>query len=181
MTMRRISVFCGSKPGTKPEYADAAKQLGLAIAARGLTLVYGGGSGGLMGAVADAALDAGGEAIGVVPDTFLPDEFAHPKLTDVRAVGSLAERIALMIELSDAMVALPGGYGTLNEIVEAVTLAQLGSHQKPCALLNVDGYYDKLVGFLDDAVSQGFLRDRHRAKVLVANDPEAVLDELAGC
>ena len=173
--MKRICVFCGSKPGAKPEYADAAKQLGLAIAARGLTLVYGGGSGGLMGVVADAVLDAGGEAIGVVPDTFLPDEFAHPKLTEVHAVGSLAERKALMIELSDAMIALPGGFGTLNEIVEAVTLAQLGTHQKPCALLNVSGYYDKLIGFLDDAVSQGFLRERHRAKVLVASDPEALI------
>lgn len=178
--MRRICVFCGSSPGRHPEYREAAARLGRHLAHEGKGLVYGGASIGLMGAVADAARQAGGEVIGVIPRSLVELEVAHHGLDDLRIVGSMHERKALMAELSDAFVALPGGIGTLEEIFEVWTWAQLGSHAKPCAFLNVRGFYDGLLGFLDHVVEDGFLKPVHRNMVLVENDPEALVAALRG-
>lgn len=173
--MRRICVFCGSSPGVHAEYGEVAARLGRQLARDGVGLVYGGASIGLMGIVADAAREAGGEVIGVIPRSLVALEVAHNGLDDLRIVGSMHERKALMSELSDAFVALPGGIGTLEEIFEVWTWAQLGSHAKPCAFLNVRGFYDSLLGFLDHVVEDGFLRPVHRDMVLVEKDPEALL------
>lgn len=173
--MRRVCVFCGSSPGVHPEYREVAARLGRQLAHDGIGLVYGGASIGLMGTVADAAREAGGEVIGVIPRSLVDLEVAHNGLDDLRIVGSMHERKALMSELSDAFVALPGGIGTLEEIFEVWTWAQLGSHAKPCAFLNVRGFYDSLLGFLDHVVEDGFLRPVHRDMVLVETEPEALL------
>ena len=154
-TLRRVCVFCGSKHGVRPEYTEAARAMGTALAAGGIDLVYGGGSIGLMGVVADAVLDAGGEVIGVIPEHMSDREIAHYGLTDLRIVGSMHERKALMYELSDGFVALPGGLGTLEELFEITTWSQLGLHAKTTALLDVDGFYGPLVGFLDQLVKIG--------------------------
>ena len=177
--MKRICVFCGSSPGTNPLYLEKARQTGRTLARRGLTLVYGGGSVGLMGAVADAALAAGGEAVGVIPRALQLRELAHAKLTRLHVVGSMHERKAKMAELADGFVALPGGMGTLEEMAEILTWAQLGLHARPCGLLDVAGYYRPLVAFFDQAVAQGFIRPEHRRLVTVAEDPDALLDQFA--
>jgi hypothetical protein len=174
--MARICVFCGSSPGADPRYLAAARDMGRTLAARGLGLVYGGGSVGLMGAVADAALEAGGEVIGVIPQVLRIRELAHGRLTTLHVVGSMHERKALMAELSDGFVAMPGGMGTLEELAEVLTWAQLGLHARPCGLLDVAGYYDPLVAFFDRAVEAGFLRPAHRRLLLTETTPAALLD-----
>ena len=177
--MKRICVFCGASTGAAPRHAEGARALGRAIAGRGLELVYGGGSVGLMGAVADAALGAGGRVTGVIPQVLQIRELAHRGLSDLRVVGSMHERKALMAELSDGFVALPGGMGTLEELAEVLTWAQLGLHARPVGLLDVGGYYRPLIAFFDQAVAAGFLRPAHRAILQVAVEPEAMLDRLA--
>ncbi|HEY8548775.1 MAG TPA: TIGR00730 family Rossman fold protein [Vicinamibacterales bacterium] len=172
----RVAVFCGSSTGTHPDYLEAARRLGHGIAARGLALVYGGARVGLMGALADAALEAGGRVIGVIPGSLVEREIAHTGLDDLRVVSTMHERKALMASLADAFVALPGGMGTLDEMCEILTWAQLGLHAKPCGFVNVRGYWDPFFAFLDTAVSSGFLRASHRELVVCEPSPEAVLD-----
>ncbi len=177
--MKRVCVFCGSSPGRDPRYRDSASRLAHALVARGLGLVFGGGSIGLMGVLADAVLGAGGEAIGVIPHGLAAREVAHRGLRDLRVVPSMHARKSLMAELSDAFLALPGGFGTFEELFEVITWAQLGIHRKPIGLLNVGGYYDGLIGFLDHAVAEGFASAGNRGLVQVADTPEALLDRLA--
>jgi uncharacterized protein (TIGR00730 family) len=179
MTLRRICVFAGSSAGVRPEYVQAAAALGTAKAARGLDLVYGGAHVGLMGAVADAVLAGGREVTGVIPEALVARELAHSGLTDLRIVQTMHERKAIMAELGDAFVALPGGWGTLEEFFEALTWAQLRIHQKPCGLLNVAGYYDPLLTFLGHTVEEGFVREYQGRMVLAADRPGRLLDELA--
>ena len=177
--MRRVCVFCGSSSGTHPEYVEAARGVGETLARRGLTLVYGGGNVGLMGEVADAALAAGGEVIGVIPEALVRWEVAHAGLTELRVVGSMHARKAEMADLSDAFLTLPGGYGTLEEFCEVLTWSQLTLHQKPCGLLNVRGYYTHFLQLIDHAVTEGFVRPAHRELVVVGEEPGELLDRLA--
>ena len=158
--MKRVCVFCGSKPGAKAAYTRAAEQLGRALVDRGLALVYGGANRGLMATIADTVLAAGGEVIGVIPDAMVSREVAHHGLSDLRVVASMHERKALMTELSDAFIALPGGYGTLDELFEAAAWRQLRIHHKPCGVLNVEGFFNPLLAYLDNAVTEGFLQPR---------------------
>jgi uncharacterized protein (TIGR00730 family) len=176
--MRRVCVYAGSNLGSDPVYADAAKALAHLLAERGIGLVYGGGHVGLMGVLADAALAAGGEVIGVMPQALVDREIGHRGLTELRIVGSMHDRKALMADLSDAFVAVPGGIGTLEELIEIYTWSQLGIHSKACGVLNVRGYYDALAAFLDHAVEEGFLRPQHRAVLSIAADPGELLDRL---
>jgi uncharacterized protein (TIGR00730 family) len=176
--MKSVCVFCGSNPGARPVYRDAARRLGEAIAGAGLRLVYGGASVGLMGSVADAALARDGEVTGVLPEFMMPRELAHTKLTELRLVGSMHERKAVMAARSDAFVALPGGFGTLEELFEVLTWAQLGLHAKPCALLDVDGYFASLTAFLDHAVGEGLLRAEHRATLFIEQDADRLVERL---
>lgn len=175
-----VCVFCGSGVGNREEYAEAARGLGAEIARRGLRLVFGGGRVGLMGLVADAALEAGGEAVGVMPESLLEKEIGHQRLTELRVVSSMHERKRVMAELSDAFVALPGGYGTFEEFFETLTWAQLGLHEKPCGLLDVAGYYGYLISLLDHAVGEGFVNPNHRSLVLLEDNPKKMLDRLEG-
>lgn len=175
----RLCVFCGSNAGRRPGYRAAAAELGGLLARRGIGLVYGGASVGLMGALADAVLAAGGEAIGVIPRALMEREVGHPGLTELRVVPSMHARKAMMAELSGGFVALPGGAGTLEEIFEVWTWAQLGDHAKPCGLLNVDGYYDRLIGFLDQVAVERFMRPEHRAMLLAETTGEALLTAFA--
>lgn len=175
MAIRSICVFSGSSPGRDPAYAAAAAGLGALLAREGIRLVYGGASVGLMGAVADAVIDAGGRVTGVIPRSLASREVAHTRLDDLRIVCSMHERKAMMAELSDAFVALPGGIGTLEELFEVWTWAQLGDHAKPCALLNVHGFYERLLGFLDHVVDEAFLKPVHREMLIVENDAPALL------
>lgn len=161
--------------GSKPAYAEAARQLGNALASRNLGLVYGGTDVGTMGELANAALEAGGEVIGIVPRIFVKRKIAHAALSDLRVVDSMHERKGLMAELSDAFIALPGGLGTIDELFEMVTWTQLGIHRKPCGLLNVCQYYRELANFLDYAVSEGFIKTPHRSLILTDEDPDALL------
>jgi uncharacterized protein (TIGR00730 family) len=177
--MRRVCVYCGSSPGRDRAYREAAVALVQTLAERGLGVVYGGAHVGLMGVVADEALAAGAEVIGVIPQALVDREIAHPGLADLRIVGSMHERKAQMAELADAFVALPGGLGTLEELFEVATWSQLGLHVKPCGLLNVLGYYDGLAGMLDHAVAERFLRPENRAIIIVEPDPGAMVDALA--
>jgi hypothetical protein len=177
--MKRVCAFCGSNAGSNLVYQDAATHMGAAIARRGLGLVYGGGGIGLMKVLADAVLGEGGEVIGVIPSSLIGKEAAHEGLTDLRVVGSMHERKALMADLSDAFVALPGAYGTLDEFCEALTWAQLGLHRKPCGLLNVDGFYDQLIAHFDRLVAEEFLSPTNRSLVIEARDPESLLDALS--
>ncbi|KAB8316941.1 TIGR00730 family Rossman fold protein [Tolypothrix campylonemoides VB511288] len=177
--MKYVCVFCGSSMGVQPAYQQAALAMGEALARRELGLVYGGGNVGLMGTIADATLAAGGEVIGVIPDFMVAKEIAHTGLTQLHIVNSMHERKTMMAQLSDAFVALPGGYGTLEEFCEVLTWAQLGLHQKPFGLLNVNGYYSPLLKFFDQAVTEEFLRPVHRSLVLEAAEPENLLDLLA--
>lgn len=177
--MKRVCVFCGSSPGINPVYMETARQVGRLLAERGMGLVYGGGSVGLMGAVADGALEAGGEVIGIIPEAMAGTEVAHYGLYDLRIVASMHERKAQMAELSDGFMALPGGIGTFEEFFEVLTWAQLRLHRKPCALLNVAGYYDPVLTLLDHAVAERFLRPQHRQTVLTDTDPSRLLDAMA--
>jgi uncharacterized protein (TIGR00730 family) len=177
--VRRVCVYAGSNPGSDPAYADAARALAALMAERGLGLVYGGGKVGLMGVLADTILAHGGEAIGVMPQALIDREIGHTGLTELKVVDSMHERKALMADLSDGFVAVPGGIGTLEELIEVYTWSQLGIHDKGCGVLNVRGYYDALAAFLDHAVSEGFLRPQHRATLTVAEDPGELLDALA--
>jgi uncharacterized protein (TIGR00730 family) len=174
--MKAVTVFCGSNPGVRPEYLAAAAALGNAIAGRGLALVYGGASVGLMGRVADAALAAGGHVVGIIPSALVDKEVEHRGLSELHVVDSMHSRKRMMAERADAFVALPGGAGTLEELFEVWTWAQLGHHDKPCALLDVAGYYAKLTGFLDHMVVEGFIRAEHRRMLLVDDDPTTLLD-----
>ena len=177
--MKRLCVFCGSSPGHDPAYGELAAQLGRTLAERGIGVVYGGGRVGLMGVLADAALAAGGEVIGVIPKPLLDREHGHRGLTQLRVVDSMHERKALMVELADGFVALPGGIGTLEELFEVWTWAQLGMHRKPCALLDVGGFFTPLVGFLDHVVANGFVNSTTRAMLMVAATPDELLARFA--
>lgn len=174
----RLCVFCGSNAGRDPVYVATARVLGEAMAANGIGLVYGGASVGLMGAVADAVLAKGGDVTGVMPQALVDKEIAHRGLSDLRVVGSMHERKALMAELADGFIALPGGLGTFEELFEVWTWAQLGYHRKPCALLNAGGFYDKLAEFLDDVVERGFVKPIHRAMLIVESDPAALIQAI---
>jgi uncharacterized protein (TIGR00730 family) len=173
--IRRLAVFCGSNPGARSDYMAAARKFGGLLATRGIGVVYGGSSVGLMAALAESALDELGEVIGVIPRMLVEREVANTALTDLRVVDSMHQRKALMAELSDGFVALPGGIGTLEEFFEIWTWGQLGMHAKPCGLLNVSGYFDPLLEFLDHAVEQKFVRDVHRSMVVVEAEPEKLL------
>jgi uncharacterized protein (TIGR00730 family) len=177
--LRRICVFCGSSSGVRPVYQQAAQTVGRLLCRRGIELVYGGGHVGLMGIVADACLHEGGRVIGVIPQALADREVAHRGLTELRIVGSMHERKALMADLSDAFMSLPGGYGTWEEFFEVLTWSQLGIQGKACGVLNVDGYYDPLLQMADRALSEGFLRDVHRELLLSDSDPERLLDRLS--
>jgi uncharacterized protein (TIGR00730 family) len=173
--IRRLAIFCGSNPGARPDYVAATRALGRLLAERGIGIVYGGSSVGLMAALADTMLDELGDVIGVIPRMLVEREVANKALTDLRVVESMHERKALMAELADGFVALPGGIGTLEEFFEIWTWAQLGMHDKPCGLLNVAGYFDPLLEFLDRAVTEKFVREVHRRMVIVESDAEELL------
>ena len=176
--MRRICVFCGSSAGSRPDYRWCAEELGGELARRRIGLVYGGGNVGLMGAIADALLKAGGEAIGVIPEHLMTREIGHKRLTKLHIVGSMHERKALMADLADAFIALPGGFGTLEEFFEVLTWSQLGLHVKPCGIINVLEYYNPLLRMLDHAVEERFLKSQNRALVLAGSTPSELLDAL---
>jgi uncharacterized protein (TIGR00730 family) len=177
--LRSVCVYCGSNAGSRPLYAERAAALGARLAQEGLALVYGGGNVGLMGIVADAALAAGGDVVGVIPQALLERELAHDGLSELHVVGSLHERKALMAELADAFVALPGGFGTLDELMEQLTWSQLGLHAKPVGLLDVEGYWRPLVAFARHATEEGFVREADLASIAIAGDADALLDQLA--
>ena len=177
--MKRICVFCGSSLGNRTDYSEAAVTLGGVLARRGIGLVYGGGNVGLMGVIADAVLEAGGEVIGVIPHALAKREIEHQGLTQLHVVDSMHTRKAMMADLADAFIAMPGGVGTFEEFFEAVTWTQLGLHRKPCGLLNVAGFYAPLAAFIDQAVSEGFIKPVHRASIVVDDDAERLLDTLA--
>jgi len=179
MSIRRICVYCGSSPGRNPAYSRAAASLAKTMCERGIGLVYGGAAVGVMGALADAVLAAGGEAVGVIPKSLAVKEVAHDNLTELHVVASMHERKAMMAELADGFIALPGGWGTLEEIFEILTWAQLGFHEKPCGLLNIEGYYDGLIGFLDNAIEQQFVRELCRPMLMTASEPNMLLDQFA--
>ena len=173
--VKRICVFCGSNSGVNAAFAEAARAMGELLPRRGLGLVYGGGNVGLMGLLADTALAGGGEVVGVIPKAMVEKELAHQGLTKLHVVHSMHERKALMAELADAFIALPGGFGTLDEFCEVLTWAQLGLHLKPCGLLNVAGFYDAFLAQIDNAVQARFIRPEHRSLVLAEREPEALL------
>lgn len=177
--MQRICVYCGSSDGGRPRYRHAAQALGRALATRGLGVVYGGASVGTMGALADAALAAGGEVYGVIPTVLCDRELAHGGLTRLYTVATMHERKAMMNELADGFIALPGGFGTFEELFETVTWVQLGIHDKPIGVLNLDGYYDRLLAFLDHSVGEGFTRPALLQRLIVANGVDALLQRLA--
>jgi uncharacterized protein (TIGR00730 family) len=176
--MKRVCVYCGSSLGNQQIYREAATAMGGVLAARGIGLVYGGGNVGLMGVIADAVLAGGGEVIGVIPRSLADREIAHLGVTDLRVVDSMHTRKAMMADLSDAFIAMPGGVGTFEEFFEAVTWTQLGVHRKPCGLLNAGGFYSALAAFIDQAVSDGFIKPVHRASIVVDDNPERLLDSL---
>jgi uncharacterized protein (TIGR00730 family) len=176
--MKRVLVFCGSSPGGRPEYAQCAGDLGRMLASRGLEVVYGGARVGLMGALADAALDAGGKVIGVIPNRLVEAEIAHAGVTKLHVVDTMHERKALMAELSDAVIALPGGTGTLDELFEMFTWSQLGLHRKPIGLLDVESYWAPLLVFMDHMVQERFIYAEHRNALLVEHDAATLLERL---
>src|SRR5690349_19773948 len=175
---RSVCVFCGSSSGYRDVYRNAAIRLGAELAGRGVRLVYGGGNVGLMGAIADAVLGAGGHVTGVIPQALVDREVAHRSLPDLRIVSSMHERKALMADLSDAFIAMPGGFGTFEEFCEIVTWAQLGIHRKPCGLLNVDRYYDSLLALFDRATREGFLRAEYRSMVMSDESPALLIEKM---
>jgi uncharacterized protein (TIGR00730 family) len=176
--VQKICVFCGSSPGARPEYAEATEAFAQLLVAENIGVVYGGGGVGLMGKLADAVLAQGGEITGVIPHALVDKEIGHPHVEDMRVVDSMHERKALMAELADAFVALPGGLGTLEELFEVFTWSQLGLHRKPLALLNVEGYYEGIAAFLDHAVRERFLNAKQRSTLIVERDPGALLERL---
>src|SRR6202795_4585701 len=176
--LRSVAVFCGSSSGVVAAYREAAREVGRLLGRRAIRLVYGGGHVGLMGVVADACLNAGGGVIGVIPQALADKEVAHKGLTELRVVGSMHERKAVMAELSDAFLALPGGYGTWDELFEALTWSQLGIQNKACGLLNVNGYYDSMIAMADRAVAEGFIRETHRGLLLSDTDVARLLARL---
>jgi len=176
---RALCVFCGSQTGRQPAYLEAARELGRVLVARGFGLVFGGGRIGLMGALADAVLAAGGQVTGVIPEALVRREVAHRGLSELLVVDSMHERKQLMAERSDGFIALPGGLGTFEEFLEVLTWAQLGIHSKPCGLLDVEGYFGPLLRQLDHGVAEGFIRDVHRGLFVVERSPEALLDRFA--
>ena len=176
--LRRICVFCGSSPGTGDIYLQSAREVGRLLCERGIELVYGGGKVGLMGALADACLAGGGHVTGIIPQLLVDKEVAHQGLTELRVVRTMHERKALMADLADAFLALPGGYGTWDELCEVLTWTQIGIQRKASALLNVNGYYDPLLAMADRAVAEGFLRDIHRELLLTDTNPARLLDRL---
>jgi uncharacterized protein (TIGR00730 family) len=178
MSAKRICVFCGSNIGSNAIYREAAATAGRTLAERGLGLVYGGGAVGLMGVVADTVIAAGGHVIGVIPRALVEKEVEHRGIQDLREVGTMHERKQEMASLSDAFLAMPGGYGTMDEFCEVLTWSQLGLHRKPCGLLNVAGFFDPLLAFFDHAVAQGFLKPEHRALILDDADPLRLIDRL---
>lgn len=176
--MKSICVYCGSSPGRLPEYLAAAKDLAAELVKRDIGLVYGGASVGIMGHLANAVLEAGGRAIGVIPQMLVDKEVAHPNLTELHVVKSMHERKTLMAELSDGFIALPGGLGTLEELFEILTWALLGLHQKPCALLNVANYYEQLGAFLDHATREQFIKPAQKSLLMIAQEPELLLNQM---
>src|SRR5262245_57558770 len=177
--IKRVCVFCGSSRGFRPAYVKAAHDMGKALARRGTGLVFGGGRKGLMGELADTVMTAGSEVLGVIPQALVVREVAHREITELVIVRSMHERKAKMMELADAFVAMPGGYGTFEEFCEVITWAQLGLHQKPCGLLNVEGYYDSLLNLFNRGVDDGFIHPTTRELVVEATDPDILLDKLA--
>ena len=173
--MKRLCVYCGSSSGRQPVYAQVARQLARAMVNRNIDLVYGGASVGIMGEIANAVLEEGGDVIGIIPKGLFKKEVAHTGITELREVDSMHERKSLMADLSDGFIALPGGFGTIEEIFEIITWSQLGMHRKPCGLLNVCHYYDKLIGFLDHAVTEQFIKAAHHSTILVDECPDALL------
>ena len=178
-TFHALGVFCGASPGARPEYEAAARSLGKLLGERGLRLVYGGGSVGLMGAVARSTVEHGGEVLGILPRALTPKELAGESIGELVLVETMHERKTLMAEASDAFVALPGGFGTLDELFEMITYGQLGVHRKPLGLLNVLGYYDPLLATIEHMLAEGFVRPQHRALITVADDAESMLEALA--
>lgn len=176
--MKSIAVFCGSREGTDPAYMEAASNLGTLLAQENIKLIYGGSRVGLMGAVADAVIDAGGKAIGVIPKKLMTVETAHENLTELHVVEGMHERKAMMALLADAFVALPGGSGTLEEWFEVLTWAQIGYHQKPCCLLNTNNYYTPLLGLFDHMIEQGFVKKEYKELIIMETDPEKLLEKL---
>ena len=177
--IRTVCVYCGSNTGSDPAFAEGTRQLARRLVERDIRIVYGGGHVGLMGILADTAMAAGGEVVGVIPQALVDREIGHSGLSDLRVVGSMHERKALMAELGEAFIALPGGIGTLEELIEVYTWSQLGMHRKPLGVLNVSGYYDALAAFLDHAVRERFLRQAHRDVLVFEADPDALLARLA--
>ena len=176
--LKSICVFCGSNLGSRPEYSAAAESLGKLLVQHGISLVYGGGKVGLMGKIADAVLKAGGQVTGIIPRALVLKEIAHEGLTELRVVDSMHERKALMADLADGFIAMPGGFGTLDEFCEILTWAQLGIHHKPCGVLSVNGYFDHFLKLLDHAVSELFVRPPHRAIMISHRDPEILLGRM---
>jgi uncharacterized protein (TIGR00730 family) len=176
--MKSITVFCGSNSGFRNAYAEAARTLARIFAQNSIRLIYGGGNVGLMGIIADEVMRAGGEVVGIIPDSLDKKEVGHRGITELRVVSSMHERKALMAELADGFIAMPGGIGTFEEFFEILTWAQLGFHEKPCAILNIAGYYDGLLALCDNAVSEGFLRPAHRQLILEDSNPEFLLEKM---
>jgi uncharacterized protein (TIGR00730 family) len=177
--MKNICVFTGSNGGARVDYSLAARELGREMVARGMRLVYGGGRVGLMGVIADEVLARGGEVLGVTPQSLVDKEVAHVGLTELRIVNTMHERKAMMADHSDGFIAMPGGFGTLDEFFEIITWAQLGLHRKPCGFLNVAGYYDPLLAFIDHSVAEGFVRREHAASIVVASSGGELLEKMA--
>jgi len=176
--MKNITVFCGSNSGFRTDYAEAARNLARLLVEQNIRLIYGGGNVGLMGIIADEVMSAGGEVIGIIPDSLDKKEVGHRAITELRVVGSMHERKAQMAELADGFIAMPGGIGTFEEFFEILTWAQLGFHEKPCAILNIAGYYDGLLTLCDTAVNEGFLRPAHRQLILEDSNPEFLLEKM---
>lgn len=177
--MKSLCVYCGASPGVRKSYTEAAQTVGRLCAQKGLQLVYGGGNVGLMGVVATSALEAGGRVVGVIPQSLIDRELAHLEVSELKVVQTMHERKAYMEQISDAFVAIPGGFGTLDELFEIVTWSQLGFHNKPIGILNVDGYFDSLLEFMDQSVREGFVRPQHRNMIIVESDADHLISRLS--
>jgi uncharacterized protein (TIGR00730 family) len=177
-TLQSVCVFCGSNPGRDPVYERAARTMGETLAARRIKLIYGGGGIGLMGAIANATMNAGGEVIGVIPHALRQKELAYHKLTELHVVDTMHQRKQMMADLTQGFIAMPGGFGTFEELCETITWAQLGLHNKPIGMLNVNGYYDRMLAMFDHATAEGFVSQRHRQMICASPDPNLLLDEM---